>query len=112
MTNPASYTIESENITLVNPTRKGYEFEGWIGTDLIEPTIEVTIAKGSIGNRSYTATWNIQTDITTQLSDNKKVNVYDMNGRIIRKNISVSLLNKELPRGIYIIDGKKIAITK
>ena len=32
---------------------------GWTGTDLAEATETVTIAKGSTGDRSYTATWTI-----------------------------------------------------
>ena len=56
-TNPANYTIESENITLTNPTREGYTFAGWTGTGLSGATQTVTIAQGSIGNRSYVATW-------------------------------------------------------
>jgi uncharacterized repeat protein (TIGR02543 family) len=64
-TNPATYTIESDAITLVNPTRKGYDFAGWTGTELTEPTKTVTIAKGSTENRSYTATW---TPITYTIS--------------------------------------------
>ena len=55
--NPASYTIESNAITLTNPTREGYTFAGWTGTGLDGATMTVTIAKGSTGNRSYTATW-------------------------------------------------------
>ena len=55
--NPKEYTIESEAITLTNPTRTGYDFLGWTGTGLTEPTVTVTIAKGSIDNRTYTATW-------------------------------------------------------
>ena len=55
--NPTSYTVESTDITLVNPTRDGYTFAGWTGTDLVEPTTTVTIAQGSTGNRTYTATW-------------------------------------------------------
>ena len=55
--NPASYTIESDAITLVNPTREGYTFAGWTGTNLSEATVSVTIAKGSTDNRSYIATW-------------------------------------------------------
>ena len=68
--NPATYTIESDAITLVNPTRKGYDFVGWTGTDLTEATMTVTIAKGSIDNRSYKATW---TPITYTIS-------YDLDG--------------------------------
>ena len=55
--NPTSYNVESAAITLVNPTREGYDFAGWTGTGLTEATTTVTIAKGSIGERSYTATW-------------------------------------------------------
>ena len=58
-TNPATYTIESDDITLNNPTKTGYTFKGWTGTGLVEPTMEVTIAKGSKDNRAYTATWQI-----------------------------------------------------
>ena len=56
-TNSASYTIESETFTLTNPTREGYTFTGWTGTGLDGAQTMVTIAKGSTGNRSYTATW-------------------------------------------------------
>lgn len=55
--NPATYTIESEDITLVNPAREGYEFTGWTGTDVPSPSLAVTIPKGSMGDRSYKANW-------------------------------------------------------
>lgn len=60
--NPLSYTIEDE-ILLEQPTREKYQFEGWIGTDLEEPTKEVSIPKGSIGDRTYTATWSTEDQI-------------------------------------------------
>ena len=55
--NPESYTVESESFTLTNPTRDGYTFTGWTGTDLDEATLTATIPAGSTGNREYTATW-------------------------------------------------------
>ena len=55
--NPTNYTIESENFTLNNPTRDGYDFLGWTGTGLDAATESVVIATGSTGDRSYTATW-------------------------------------------------------
>lgn len=61
-TNPVIYTVESDDITLTNPTREGYTFAGWTGTGLTGATSPVTIAKGSTGNRSYTATWNANGD--------------------------------------------------
>lgn len=59
--NPTSYTIESTDITLINPTKTGYVFKGWTGTGLTEATANVTIATGSIGDRTYTATWEVET---------------------------------------------------
>ena len=56
--NPTSYNIETNAITLNNPTRYGYNFTGWSGTGLSGSTNKtVTIPKGSTGNRSYTANW-------------------------------------------------------
>ena len=55
--NPTSYTVESSAITLNNPTREGYTFAGWTGAGLSAATTTVTIAAGSTGDRSYTATW-------------------------------------------------------
>ncbi len=57
--NPTEYTIESEAITLTNPTKSGYTFDGWTGTGLSDATETVIIAAGSTGDRSYTATWHI-----------------------------------------------------
>ena len=55
-TNPATYTVESEAITLNNPTKTSYIFAGWSGTGLTgNNNMNVTIPKGSTGNRTYTA---------------------------------------------------------
>ena len=60
-----SYNIESESFELVTPTRTGYTFVGWTGTGISTATKNVTINKGSTGNRSYTANWvdDIKPDI-------------------------------------------------
>ena len=55
---PTGYNIESNKITLPQPTRTGYTFSGWTGTGLSSPTKSVSIPKGSTGNRSYKATWS------------------------------------------------------
>ena len=56
--NPSKYT-PAQSITLNNPTRDGYVFEGWSGTGLSgSGNKKVTIAKESAGNRSYTAHWS------------------------------------------------------
>ncbi|MBR3433629.1 MAG: leucine-rich repeat protein [Bacteroidaceae bacterium] len=63
--NPTSYNIESEDITLNNPTKDHYNFAGWTGTGLDAATESVTITTGSTGNRSYTATWTEKTYMVT-----------------------------------------------
>ena len=55
--NPSTYTIESDEIVLAEPTKDGYTFLGWTGTDLDEMAISVAIPTGSYGNRAYTAHW-------------------------------------------------------
>lgn len=55
--NPTTYTVESDAITLINPTKEGFNFVGWTGTGLSGATMDVTIPAGSTGDRSYTATW-------------------------------------------------------
>ena len=55
-----SYNVE-ESFTLPTPTRNGYTFTGWTGTGLNGLTKNVTISKGSTGNRSYTANWSVNT---------------------------------------------------
>ena len=75
--NPTSYTVQSDAITLVNPTREGYTFAGWTGTDLNEPTTNVTIANGSTGDRSYTATWVPNYTITYDLAGGTASNPTD-----------------------------------
>ncbi len=48
--NPDTYTVESPTITLLDPTRAGYNFIGWTPTNSI-PT-------GSTENKTFTATWS------------------------------------------------------
>ncbi|MDR2591335.1 MAG: InlB B-repeat-containing protein [Chitinispirillales bacterium] len=55
--NPTSYTIETDTFTLKNPTKTDSTFVGWTGTNVTKADTVVTIAKGSTGNRSYTANW-------------------------------------------------------
>lgn len=59
--NPDSYNIESATITLKNPTRTGYTFTGWTGSNGTTPQTSVIINSGSTGNKSYAANWKINT---------------------------------------------------
>ena len=58
--NPDTYTIETGAFTLKNPTKSGYTFTGWSGTDLSgSDNLTVTIPAGSTGDRRYTAHWDL-----------------------------------------------------
>ena len=57
--NPTTYTIETETFILTNPTKTGYTFQGWKLNGEGDAMMEVSIAKGSTGNKAYTATWQI-----------------------------------------------------
>lgn len=58
---PTSYNINTDTITIPQPTKPGYTFLGWTGTDLSALTKDVVINKGSIGNRVYKANWKANT---------------------------------------------------
>ncbi len=55
---PTSYNITSSDIKLKNLTRDGYTFKGWTGSNGNTPQKDVKIAKGSTGNKNYTANWD------------------------------------------------------
>ena len=64
-TNPDIYSIETPTFTLKNPTKDGYTFAGWTGSNGTTPQTSVTVAKGSTGVRSYTAHWTRNTYTVT-----------------------------------------------
>ena len=59
--NPNIYTVEDE-ITLNNPTKMGYTFIGWTGSNGSAPCINVKIEKGTIESKEYTANYAPNTD--------------------------------------------------
>ena len=56
-TNPATYTLETAAFRLEEPTRTGYTFAGWTGSNGTTPQTDVGIAQGSIGNLHFEANW-------------------------------------------------------
>ena len=65
--NPETYNIESNTITLSAPTKRSYSFRGWSGTDLDgDDNTVVTIPTGSHDDRNYTANWDEACAFTSQ----------------------------------------------
>ena len=56
-TNPATYTLETAAFRLEEPTRTGYTFAGWTGSNGTTPQTDVGIAQGSTGNLYFEANW-------------------------------------------------------
>lgn len=57
-----SYTIETNDFTLPEPKAKtGYTFEGWKENDSDAPNKNLTITKGSTGDKIFTASWKANT---------------------------------------------------
>ena len=79
-TNPATYNVESDAITLNNPVKTGYTFTGWSGTGLTgENNITVTITQGSTGDRTYTAHFS-QNNYTVNFDTNGGSSISDKTG--------------------------------
>ena len=57
--NPTTYNVETPTFTLNNPQKQGYDFKGWSGSNGSTPNATVTIAQGSMGDRNYTANWEL-----------------------------------------------------
>ena len=53
-----SYNVE-ESFTLPTPSKTGYSFAGWTGSNGNTKQQSVTIPKGTINNLSYTANWSV-----------------------------------------------------
>jgi uncharacterized repeat protein (TIGR02543 family) len=82
--NKTSYNIETATFTLNSPTKAGYTFTGWTGSNGTAPQKSVSVSKGSTGNKAYTAVFekNVYTITTSEngsgvLSNSSKVEYAD-----------------------------------
>ena len=65
--NPASYTIASDAITLADPSKSGYSFGGWYSDSSFGTKI-TSIAAGSSGNKVLYAKWLVGGTVTASIS--------------------------------------------
>lgn len=107
--NPTSYTADTLPITLKNPTRSGYAFTGWTGSNGSTPQKAVIISKGSTGNKSYTANWSKNQSSETGIKSKKtsiksaKVSLkkmsYVYNGKKKQPSVTVKVGSRKLKKG-------------
>ena len=100
--NPTTYNVETPTFTLNNPTKPGYTFNGWTGTDLTEATQTVTIIQGSTGDRSYTAHW---TPITYTVHFNANGGSGEMSDQNFTYNTAQNLTANAFSRTYYDFAG-------
>jgi len=108
--NPSTYTVETDNITLKNPTKEGYTFVGWIGTGVTEPLKNVVINKGTMGDRSYRATW---TPVTYTIKFNANGGIIEGNYQTITNNGTIGSMPTPTKKGYtflgwYTSDNQKV----
>jgi hypothetical protein len=80
------------------PVKEGYTFSGWSGLPETMPDHDV-IVTGSF------EVDGIKTIVTNQLVD-----VYTLQGVMVKRQIAIEALGDELSPGIYCINGKKVII--
>jgi len=65
-------------------------------------------SQGIIGDSLITA--NITTGIWGMMANREFVDVYNLQGGVVARGMPVKELKKRLPRGVYIIEGRKVVI--
>ena len=101
--NPTQYNVETTTFSLINPTKVGYDFVGWTGSNGSTPQTSVSIAKGSTGNKAYTANWTYNTNVQSFL------NKVDAIGEVSYGPSSTSKadINAALNAYLLLSDGEK-----
>ena len=98
----AEYDVEygSEITPEKDPEKTGYTFDGWTEIPETMPAHDVEIY----------GSFSVVTAIRTILADEKAVDVYNLNGVLVKRNVEVDKLDKVLKKGVYIICGKKFVV--
>ena len=91
--NPEKYTIETESFMLNNPTKEGYLFTGWTYEGQDEPTKTVTIAKGTTGDKTFTANWKefVETEVEKTVT-NESAKEAEITDVMVPKDETVAII--------------------
>ena len=85
-------------VPIADPVKEGYIFSGWQDVPETMPARDIVITGGFIVNSIF----GIKADV--------RVDVYNLQGLKIKRDVAVGKLGDELPRGVYIINGRKVVI--
>ena len=104
------YVVDGETIETVSveygtaimlkdaPIKEGYIFSGWGEVPETMPAMDIVV------------TGHFEADGIGALSADRLVDVYTLQGVMVKLQISVAELRHALPKGVYIVNGKRIAI--
>ena len=81
----ATYNIESEDFVIATPSKRGYDFMGWTGSNGSILNKEISIKKGTIGDLFLSANWRLE------YYDIK----YELNGGILENQIDFYTVESE-----------------
>ena len=91
-----------DRIVLRDYQELGSMYEGWLFQDgenyQTMPAHDVVVIA------------SVSTDVVLLRQEKQLVDVYDIRGRLIRRNMSITDIKKHLPSGVYIVAGRKIVI--
>ncbi|MBQ8190695.1 MAG: InlB B-repeat-containing protein, partial [Bacteroidaceae bacterium] len=82
------------------PVKEGYLFSGWSEVPETMPAKDIVV------------TGSFEVDGIEAILTDKLVDVYTLQGVMVKRQIPVEDLKRELPTGIYIINGKKVAVRR
>lgn len=93
--NISTYTIESDDIIINNPTKEGYEFIGWAGTDISSLTKNLVISTGSTSDKIYKANWQIKQYTLTLSKDDGIESISGVGTYDFQQEVTISAILKE-----------------
>ena len=103
--NPTSYNIETNTFTLSNPTKAGYTFKGWSGTDLNgEENVTVQVQKGTSKDLNYSAHY-IPNTYTIKFDKNASQATGNMDNQVFTYDTSSPLNNVSFENTGYTFTG-------
>lgn len=81
------------------PVKEGYTFSGWDNLPETMPACDYMVY----------GSFRMDTGLNAIGAETDKVTVYDLNGNLVVRDVTLGEFYKKYPKGMYIVNGKKIA---